>query len=242
MIKNKKGFTMIELMISLLILTTLTTVGISSFDKFFKWQESKSVSKRSFDIISLLDKRIEIWGISSYSLEFNSGANFLIADINYLNSKDKISIETMSKYMTWIIKWESEQSWIWKFQIIWNDMIKDSQYWEWTWWFIGFDVNGYWIMDEIEANAYLDGILLNEIVFYSLDNMINWDKETSSAVEITSLSWATDSDSKVKITNVLWNKTILAGSGSSLVEVDSFDMTLSKWNKDFSLIIKAKDD
>ena len=229
--KNSKGFTFIELLMVVLIISIIGVFSISSFWNFFKNQDNSAFIWKIKDTIETLDFKVKKWQMTSYRLWFESGAQGLAISKNFYKKDNILTLASFDfENMSWSISW---WTWEWLLKSYYNSKFENWYYGSWAS-NLSFSLTNPYMVENIELYSSIDGKDVNsfEIMLFNKDDS-NIDKN----IKVSYLSWWVFFN-KIEIKNVLWKKQIYwyPEIGDSL-ELDDFELWFERWWNDFNLAL-----
>lgn len=236
---NNRAFTLVELLITVSILATISIVWISSFQTFFSKEEDKTIAKNVISIIKRLDSEVLNSRISQYRLEFAIWSKFIKWDINNANNKYKINTKEYNHTtMTGVLNTNNASSEPWNIYILANWMIKETWNRSWSGESLNIDISKYNLSNTIEIYSNINKEITNKITFYNLNSLKDVE-ENSIPVSIENFSWSVNMDSKLFIKNVIWKKNYyIVTPWFPPVYISWSTLIFTRWNNDISLELK----
>ncbi len=229
--KNPRGFTFIELLIVVSIVSIIGVFSISSFWNFFKNQDNSAFLWKLNDVIDVLDFQVKKWEMTSYSLWFESWAQGIYVSKDFYKKDNALTLTAFDfEVMSWSISW---WTWEWLLKSYYNSKFENWYYSSWTT-KLSFSLTNPYMVENIELYSSIDGKDVNsfEIILFNKDDS-NIDKN----IKVSYLSWWALFN-KIEIKNVLWKKQIYwyPEIGDSL-ELDDFELWFERWWNEFNLAL-----
>jgi type II secretory pathway pseudopilin PulG len=237
MIKLYKAFTFVEILVSISIISLMAIVWVSSFQKFFSTQQIARLQEKIVNIKRWLDSDIESWNISSYSLIFASDSYCVIANIDYLNSPQTISLSAFDYgTLSWTLVTNNSSTWTWETKIFIDNVFSNSLLNSWSGNSNKIDLSKHSGFENIKIASTIGSMTTNHYIFYRLDHTKDeW--ENIENAYIASLKWATYYD-RIYMENELWKKTIRTKNWSIYSTAESIDIWLTRNTSELTFTLK----
>jgi hypothetical protein len=192
--KNIKGFTFIELVVSITIITLIWTSWMFYFHDFI-WKQELSTHIRSFKkVISELDYKIKKQEIFDYSIQLNKSTYWYTVSQNNIGSDyiQEAIFDTLNN--SWSINIIQDTSDIWEIKVY--QWIKKIEQLTRNWWdTINLELNkntfinsslSWSKLNSLSFNYFLNN---NEVKSFNILDILDSNMNSYNSLEIKNISW-----------------------------------------------------
>ncbi len=233
-----KGFTFIELLISVFIITIMSATWIYFLQNYFVWQSLQLKLETIKNDITYFDFNIKENIINSYELTFFSWDTlWYIVKENFFDKTNLIDFLNLNLIsFSWSIKTLNTSTGIWVLKIYFDEILNKTYISNWSWEIINFNF-GDTLNKVYTIKSNIDWFETNnlKIVYFIKDNI--FENEDTKKIKLISLSWA-NIYNKIIINNILWNKEILWFTWITEYEkINEVYLKFERWWQEFDLLL-----
>lgn len=231
---NNSGFTFIEIIISIIILALVTTVWISSFQKFFSNSQITAIKTKLVNQINSEKNDLTVWKISSYRITFYSWAKAIFIDEDFYKNDNLINFN-IADYNSFSgnISINNNTNWVWVINSYIDNISYQSEIKASSWAILPMDLSNNKTFQTFVVNSTVDDISTNNLKIFRLD--YSWlDDTVVKDTIIATLSWSTLYN-KVSLENILWNKRTLVNTWAwDIQSNEEINATITRWAEELS--------
>lgn len=226
---NKTGFTFVEIMISVIILAIVTTVWLSSFQKFFSNSQISNIKIKLENQINQEKNDLAASKISSYRITFLTWSKALFIDEDFYKNDNLIKLE-IDDYnsISWSIITNNASTWVWQINTYVDYISYKSEVKSASWDSLSINLWNNKTFQTFLINSSIDDISTNNLKIVRLDYS-SLDDDNIKDTIISTLSWS-QSYSKVTLENIMWNKRLLANTWWTDFQADEdINVIITRW-------------
>jgi prepilin-type N-terminal cleavage/methylation domain-containing protein len=235
---KKRGFTFIELLISVFIMTIMWVSWIYFLQNYFVWQNLELKLESIKNDITYFDFNIKENIINSYELTFFSwNTLWYIVNENFFDKINLIDFSNLNLInFSWSIKTFNTSTGVWLLKTYFDEILNKTYISIWSWEIIDFNFSNN-LNKTYTIKSNIDWLITNnlKITYFIKDNI--FENEDTKKIKLVSLSWA-NIYNKVVIKNILWNKEILWFTWVTEYEkINEVYLKFERWWQELNLLL-----
>lgn len=233
-VKIKSGFTFVEIMISVIIIAIVTTLWISSFQKFFSNSQISNIKIKLENQINQEKNDLIASKISSYRITFLTWSKVLFIDEDFYKNNNLIQFN-IDDYnsISWSIVTNNQSTWTWQINTYIDYISYKSELKTASWESLPINLGNNQTFQTFLVNSSVDDISTNNLKIVRLDYSWLSDEIVKDTI-ISTLSWS-NLYNKVAIENIMWNKRLLASTWWLDFQTDEdINVIITRWAEELN--------